>query len=74
MSSLLDLAAVGKIPPRLANALVVDGRHTVEDLAAMSLRDLRLVAKMGPIGRQIVRTLLAEFGYDAAHFMEPPPR
>jgi hypothetical protein len=22
---------------------------------------------MGPIGRQIVRNLLAEFGYDAAH-------
>jgi hypothetical protein len=74
MSSLLDLAAVGKIPPRLANALVADGRHTVEDLAAMSLRDLRLVPKMGPIGRQLIRNLLAEFGYGVAHLMEPPPR
>jgi hypothetical protein len=29
---------------------------------------------MGPIGCQLVRNLLAEFGYEVAHLEEKPPR
>jgi hypothetical protein len=29
---------------------------------------------VGPLGRQIIRDLLAECGYDAAHLEEPSPR
>jgi hypothetical protein len=68
--SLLDLAEAGKLPPRLPMALTADGLHTIPDLAGLTRKRLQTVPMVGPIGRQIVRNLLADHGYNAAHLAE----
>jgi len=66
VASLFDLAAAGKLPHRVARAMVADGFHTIADLAGLSRHRLRCVPQVGPLGRQIIRDLLAANGYDVA--------
>ena len=67
---LLHLAAAGELPRRLARALVAKGKDTLDDLGRCSLRELMTTPNVGPIGRQIVRNLLANHGYDVTHLAE----
>jgi hypothetical protein len=69
---LIDLAHAGKLPLRIANALIADSWHTVEDLAKLIMREFRTIPNVGPIGCQIVRDLLAERGFDVGHLEEKP--
>jgi hypothetical protein len=58
-AELLALAAAGIIPPRLAMALVRDGKRTVADLANLSPGELMTIPKVGPKGRAIIDRLVA---------------
>jgi hypothetical protein len=71
---LSDLVTTGKLPRRVAKALIADGKKTLRDLSRMTLGDLRLVPMLGPIGRQAVQNALAEHDFGVGHLEEPPPR
>ena len=43
---LSDLAIAGKLPRRVAKALIAEGKHTLWDLGHMTLRELRTHAAL----------------------------
>jgi hypothetical protein len=72
LTAIIELAETGKLPRRLASALIADGLYTVEDLARLTRRRLLLIPLVGPRRRQIIRALLAERGFSVSHLEEPP--
>jgi hypothetical protein len=57
---LLALAVAGIISPRLARALVRDGKRTVADLAKLSPAELMTIPNVGPKGLAIIGKLVAD--------------